>query len=125
MKIKQEHHDAIEGLLRKQNQNALFLGIVEVEFEIELTKVVAQGNDLTRRGALLVEREERRAFLLESVRQTRAAQKTAGEAALLAFGIDPAKGEYMIDGDEVLQLVGGRWVTYETAQQFAAPEDKQ
>lgn len=125
MKIRQEDRDAIEELLRKQNQNALFLGIVEVEYDVELAKITAEGNDRVRRGAVLVERADRRDALMQTVRRVREEQKAAGEAALRAAGLDPDKGDFAIDGDEVLQLVGGRWVKYETAQQFMPPEERQ
>lgn len=125
MKISKESRDLIDTLNLKQDQNALLIGTLEMEFEDNLERVKQEGDDRTRRGALLVEREDRREFFMQAVRRTHAEQKAAGEAALRACEIDPERGEYRIEGDEVRQLVNGRWVSYETAQQFIRPEERQ
>ena len=120
MKILSKDKTRIDELRRKQDQNALFLGIVEAEYDEKLAECLRQGWDSTRRGSLLVEREDHREFLLAKIRSTREEQRAAGEAALKAVGIDLNRGDYQIHNDEVLQLVAGHWVPYETAQAFGA-----
>ena len=118
MKILPKDKALIDELRRKQDQNALFLGIVEAEYDAKLAECLRQGWDSVRRGSLLVEREDHREFLLAKIRSTREEQRVAGEAALCAIGVDTAKAEYQIHEAEVLQLVAGHWVPYETAQAF-------
>lgn len=123
MKIRREDRARIDALREKQNQHALCLGVVEMEYGQALAKISIEGGDKMRRGALLAEREDHRIFLFDKVQKTRIEQQTAGETALRAVGIDPLSGEFCIDGDDVLQLIGGRWLPLPVAEEFQSPKE--
>lgn len=88
--ISSQHLVAKQILDKQQREHAFFLGSLELEYQ------------------------ERKKFFMEKIVEYRGYQKSVGEEALKALGLDVAAAEYSIREDGVvLKLQDGQWVTME------------
>ena len=109
MKITEGNRLKIEGLRKKQDQHAFFLGVARASY-LQRRKNLLDSEDVLALGVLEVSYHGNEKFLMDKIAATEQQQLTAGQKALTDAGIDFTKGEHRIrDDGQIQRLVAGNW----------------